>query len=146
MEHEEKVPLDLGTALLQIKTNSIVGSEDIVKVYFYDESGANVAGLIQWNFKSPPQYNIGYCLSSWIDFPSPLPTEADKIWTITKLPGPGIKVQCNKVTVVDIQDLSATCTRSIWENYWDEDVKKIRFSDDDTASDSYLSASSGNTK
>ena len=125
---------------LQIKTDSTVGSEESVRLYFYTAAGVFV-GSISLFFSSPPRYYIGFCSTSWTDLSATLPSDVEKVWEITKLSGPRITVSCNGVKVVDILLSDETCRVSYWRTLWSRDVEKILFSSSDTASDFYKTGS-----
>ena len=125
----EKVPLE-------IHTNSVLGSDEYVLLYFKNAQIGN-AGGIYIKFSSPPQYYLLYC-SHWTDFPSTLPSATQRTWRITVDKGNRVMIHCNGVEVVNFPLSDQTCTyyRS-WGQYWSKDVKKIYFSPHDTASDFY---------
>ena len=135
-----KIPYDLETTPLLIKTDSTVGSEDAIRVKFYTAEEGN-AGSMRLNFEYPPRYKIAYC-ANWTDLPSTVPREVNKIWQLTKLPGPRITVLCNGVKVVDFLVSNDTCSfyGSDWNLAWGNDVERIAFYFNDTASDFYKTA------
>ena len=49
----------------------------------------------------------------------------------------GLVVHCNNVEVLNVKMTAATCDRSEWNAYWNKNVKKIKFTIGDTASDYY---------
>ena len=136
IQPEVKIAHNLETTPLQIKTDSTVGSDEEVRVYFSNASGWTSAGFNLY-FSSPPQYYLHYCSRSETDFPSTLPSEAEKVWEITKLSGPRITIICNGVKVLDILISDETCKDSRWRTTWRRDVGKIDFGPFDTASDFY---------
>ena len=142
MERDVKIPHNLETTPLQIKTDSTAGSGENVGVWLYT-AGGDEAGSVWLYFSSPPQYNLGWC-RSWTDLPSTLPSNRNKVWVITKLPGYRLTVQCNGKTVLDIT-LSDTCSDSKWREYWTRQVEQIKFRSYDTASDEYWAPPPGNT-
>ena len=143
VERDVKIPHNLETTPLQIKTDSTAGSKDEVRV-FLRTAGGDSAGYVQLYFSSPPEYYLGSCTKDYTDLPSTLPSEVNKVWVITKLPGPRLTVQCNGVTVVDIT-MSDTCSYGLWGKYWSRKVEQIEFSSYDTASDEYWGLLPGNT-
>ena len=134
---------DLESTPLHIKTDSASGSGEEVIVTLYDTEGEG-AGSFNFKFLSPPQYYLGWCMTSNSDLPSTLPSEVNKVWVITKFPGPRITIQCNGVTVVDITMSDDTCSDSSWSKNWRRQVEQIRFFYGDTASDQYRAAPPGN--
>ena len=144
VERDVKIPHNLETTPLKIKTDSTAGSEETVVVKLNTAGGAWV-GQVYFKFGSPPKYQIAGCIQSLTDFLSTLPSEENKIWTITKLPGPRLTLQCNSVTVLDITMSNGTCRPSDWSTYWSRQIEQIKFYSGDTASDEYWAAPPGNT-
>ena len=138
------LPLDLENTPLEIKTNSTLGSEDRVWVYF-STTQRQFAGAVRIFFSSTPQYRLYYCSTFWTNFPSNLPSEVDKIWRITldKTAGIRLKIHCNGVEVVNILISDNTCRDSLWRDYWSGHVEYIYFSPSDTASDYYRAGQTG---
>ena len=135
------IPHNLQTTSLQIKTDATAGSGKELSVVLYT-AGEDKAGIFQLYFTSSPKYKILNCITSWTVLPSNLPKEVNKVWQITKLPGPRITVQCNGVTVLDLSH--DTCRKSSWSSTWSRQVEQIMFSSWDTASDEYLATTPGN--
>ena len=136
-----KINHDLENSPLQIKTDSVVGSDEKVIVYFYTVEG-DTAGGIALYFKSPSQYFLPWCSASWTTFPTSLPTEKDKIWTITlnKISGIRLIIHCNSKEVLNVVLSDTICGYRDWSSYWSRDVGKIKFTSTDTpdtASDYY---------
>ena len=95
-----------------------------MEVWFNSFEG-DVAGNIKIKFSLTAQYSIGYCSSTYIDFPANLPTDTDKVWRITKSPGPKLQIFCNEVEMVNI--LMSVCENSDWNTYWTRQVARINF-------------------
>ncbi|KAL5251349.1 hypothetical protein ACHWQZ_G016894 [Mnemiopsis leidyi] len=131
---------DLENSPLQIKTNSKVGSDEIVMLWFYTAQQENTGGITLY-FSSPPKYNLNYCSTSWTNFPTDPPSETDKVWTITLTKSSGKKsvmIHCNDKEVLNVVFSNTTCSDSMWSTYWSGEVEKIEFlSSYDTASDFY---------
>ena len=138
VEHNIIIDYDLENSPLQIRTNSEVGSNKKVLVYFYAADGDYLDGVGLY-FGSTPQYWLFFCTTSYTDFPTPLPSETDKIWTITLIRTVSIKlkINCNNKEVINIVMSDITCDVSDWRPRWSRDVEKIKFSDQDKASDYY---------
>ena len=143
VERDVLIPHNLQTTPLQIKTDSTAGSWETVWVYLYT-AGGYWLGYVELLFSSPPKYWLGYCSMSYTDLPSTLPSEVNKVWVITKLPGPRLTVQCNDVTVLDLT-MSDTCDKSGWRTYWTRKVEQIMFISTDSASEEYWGLLPGNT-
>ncbi|KAL5251950.1 hypothetical protein ACHWQZ_G014927 [Mnemiopsis leidyi] len=133
-----KPAVDLETTPLEIKTNSTLGSEDKVDVYFYTSRG-DYAGRVWIYFLSNPQFGLGDCSSSLNNFPTNLPAAVDKVWRISLNRTSGIRLQihCNEDEVLNYLLSDGTCDNSNWRDYWTRDVERIGFASDDTASDYY---------
>ena len=134
--------IDIETAPLEIKTNSLLGSEDEVAVFFYNSRG-DFAGGVRISFSFTPQYLLDKCshLNQYTNFPSTLPAAVDKVWRIrlslTKTSVTRLQIHCNDVEVLNVLLSDDTCNDSYWRDYWSRDVEKIVFSIHDTASDYY---------
>ena len=126
IQPEVKIAHNLETTPLQIKTDSTVGSEESVRLYFYTAAGVFV-GSISLFFSSPPRYYIGFCSTSWTDLSATLPSDVEKVWEITKLSGPRIKLTCIGVKIEDILLSDETCTdkRSSWRTYWSINIGAV---------------------
>ena len=110
---------------------------------FYDAQRSD-AGGVYFSFTSPPQYGFLWCTTSGTkanlpSFPTDLPSDTDKVWTISLSRTGEIRVliTCNDKEVLNVVLSDATCARSHWRNHWDKDVEKIKFHPSDTASDYY---------
>ena len=140
VERSARIFFNMETTPLQIKTDSTDGSIDSSQVVFWTAFGQ--VGSIYIVFTDPPKYEIIGCLDDLLNFPDTLPSDVNKIWTISKLPGPRITIKCNDVTVVDILMSDETCDEPDWTD-WKDDVKIIQFDYYEDASDEYRPASPG---
>lgn len=130
---------DLENTPLQIKTNSTVGSNDLVRVWFYHAEG-EPAGRVDLYFRSPPRYWLEYCSSGELGFLSAsLPSETDKILTLVldRTSDARLLIFCNDVEVLNVVLSDTTCGRNDWREYWYREAKKIIFAPLDTGSDKY---------
>ena len=139
MQIGKDINYDLENSPLQIKTDSVDGSDEGVMVNFFTASdgSGNRAGGVYLAFLNPPKYSFSYCTRQ--QFFNHLPSETDKVWTISLTRNSGEKrvvVHCNSKEVVNFE-LSG-CSKSNWESFWkNNDVAKIHFASSDTASDFY---------
>ena len=139
MQRSEMINFDLEHSPLQIRTNSEEGSNDKVAVWLKTAFGEE-AGAVRFFFSSPPQYLL--CSTSWTNFPTALPTETDKIWTVTLTKHLFVRhvvITCNdkKVVKVVMSD-GGKCNNWYWGKFWEKNVEKIYFnSTSDTGSDYY---------
>ena len=130
---------DLENSPLQIRTDSVEGSDEEVIVGFYTAGGGTAGGVYLY-FRSPPQYYLNYCSTSRTNFPTALPTETDKILTVTLTRTSGtvsVIIHCNNKEVLNVVLSDSTCDYSLWSHYWSRDVWKIKFRSSDAASDYY---------
>jgi hypothetical protein len=135
VERGVKIPVELETSYLHVKTNSEVGSGGRTRIQYYDKEGRE-AGGIRIRFSSPRvKYNLLHCKWNYNPFPRTVPTTVNKVWTIEKR-GYRTRMFCNGVLVLDTVS-DTTCDYSNWEYYWGREVGGIRFYKD-SASDMYM--------
>ena len=99
-----------------------------INVYFFDTEGYQ-AGKVRIKFPSPAQYRLDWCISSFTNFSSNLPTAVDKIWRIslTRIPRIRLQIHCNEVEVVNFFLSDETCDKSEWRAYWTRNIERITF-------------------
>ena len=136
------IDADLENSPLQIKTDSSLGSDETVHVWFYSSDDYNyryAAGGVILHFTSTPKYQLGWCTYNTTNFSTALPNETDKVWRIslTRTSGIRLVIHCNEVEVLNILMSDSTCNEEGWSEYWSRDVETIRFKNIDTASDYY---------
>ena len=138
VQRDVMIDFNLEQYSLNIKTDSTLGSDDEVGVWFYTSQGG-YAGSLRLYFFSTPEYLIGRCSSGRTNFPTNLPPDKDKVWkvTLTRTSGIRLVVHCNKVEVLNILMSDSTCGASSWSTFWSREAAKIRFHSGDTASDYY---------
>ena len=104
---------------------------------FYTDSASLAGGFILF-FTSTPRYQLRSCTRGGTNFPA-LPTTLVKDWKITLTKSLGIRlvIHCNEIEILNVLVSDTTCEDSSWKNVWNRDVDKIRFFEDDTASDYY---------
>ncbi|XP_063676553.1 uncharacterized protein LOC134812879 isoform X2 [Bolinopsis microptera] len=137
VEHDVEIEWDLESTPLEIRTDSVLGSDDEVMVYFLSAEGEN-AGLVQLYFYSTPQYYIDWCSREETNLVI-LPSDTVKVWriTLTRTAGVRLVIHCNDEEVLNILLSQSTCGPPDWSTVWNRDVTKIKFSSSDTASDYY---------
>ena len=132
------INFDLENSPLQIKTDSEVGSNEEVSVGFF--SRYSYTGGVVLSFSSPPRYQLLKC-TSLTNFTTNLPSETDKVWTITKSKVSGeirVVIHCNDKEVLNVVMSDTMCSYSRWSDYWGTDVDEIHFSSwSNRASDYY---------
>ena len=137
-----KINYDLENSPLQIRTDSLVGSHEKVEVHFYNGAGTWNAGGIALYFNSIIYYKLNYC-NEKSKFPTALPSETNKVWTLTLDRTSGIRfiVHCNNKEVLNVVFSSTICTSTSYSSagsgIWSNDVGKIQFNPYDKASDYY---------
>jgi hypothetical protein len=140
VKRDVKIPVELETLYLHVKTNSEVGSEDGTWIQYNGKEG-RLAGAIGISFRSPRvKYILDYCQDDYSSFPLTLPTTVNKVWTIEKR-GYRTRMFCNGVLVLDFTVSDTTCNMkyySDWEYFWGREVGEIKFSKSDRASDMYM--------
>ena len=137
MRLKEYIEYNLETTPLYIKTDSALGSDEKIRLYFYTDEKVRAGGLNVY-FNSL-QYWVHACIS-YTNFTTSLPTENDKVWKITlsRVSGIRLVIHCNDVEVLNMVLSDSTClTYNFWNTYWSRKMKKIYFEGDDTASKFY---------
>ena len=136
-----QIEWDLQSTPLEIRTNSVLWSGDMVVVFFYSAEEEN-AGGVYLRFTFTLKYWLSWCskLNTWINLPVTPPSATDKVWriTLTRTAGVRLVIHCNDVEVLNTLLSDATCSDSKWSTVWSRDVTKINFRfPSDTASDYY---------
>ena len=134
-----RLKIDLETTALEIKTNSTLGSGDKADVNFYSKAKGDLAGGFYIIFTATPQYQLLRCSPSPRNFPTRLPTAAQKVWRIvlTTTSGPRIRMLCNGEEVLNIRLSDTVCSDKNWKKNWEKSVANIDFHPLDTLSDFY---------
>ena len=121
---------------LEIKTDSRIGSNDVLDLRFYT-SIQELAGGIKIFFKSTPLIHLHWCTNyRGINFATSLPPDISKVWRITQISGSRVRIYCNEVEVLDYTLSDINCSDRIWEDVWKGDVRNMAFSRG-TAADFY---------
>ena len=138
-----KINFDLESSPLEIKTDSVLGSEEKVRVKFLSAQG-DVAGGIALQFSSVMKYWFLRCSTMLTEFDPGLPTEKIKVWRISLSRFLGerhVVVHLNGVKVLRFVPSDSNCPKDyVWSLDWSRDVKGIEFRPTDTASDLYRTA------
>ena len=135
MQRGVTIEWDLESTPLEVRTDSVLGSDDMMWVEFH--SAAGHAGRVYLYFKSTLDFALDSCRPRR-NLPVTAPSANDKVWriTLTKTAAVRLVIHCNEVEVLNIL-LSDACSVSAWSTYWNNDVNKIFFYNADTASDYY---------
>ena len=131
------IDFDLETYSLEITTDSQDGDDTLVDVALYEDSATQTDDYVAYisvRFGDVPTYKISSCVTSETSFSTTLPSEQEKIWTITKT-DTALTIMCNGIEVVEViyANYADACA-----NAWNSDVAKILFyPGNDTASEEY---------
>ena len=126
-KREVIIKYELENTPLQIKTNSEEGSNETAYVAFYDTG--QLAGGVSFRFTSPPRYKLANC-SKYNNFPTDLPSETNKVWTINLFRtngGRSVVIHCNNEEVLKVLMFQIACTDSDWSKTWERNVNEIMF-------------------
>ena len=142
-EKERKINFDINSTPLQIQTDSVLGSGDILFVRFIGQNSGGSVG-IDVIFTDPPTYDIGYC-GTRTDLIMP-GTEKYRIWTFQK-ENNTIQLLCNGVEIYNLNYAEYSDDKNCIVR-WSLDFTHLRFvksaSLTDTASDFYRPYTKGN--
>lgn len=131
---------DLDTAPLHLKTNSELGSNDKVVVWFRNKEGSSTGGF-ELHFYSKIKYSIHKCQKKVNNvFPESIPDDVNKVWTIERTTK-GLKVSCNGKLLLTFVFSNDACAEygPAWRDKWNQSTKVIYFpSQFDTASDYWV--------
>ena len=129
--------MDLELTPLEIKTDSALGSGQMVQVWFFSLT-SEFAGGLEIYFDPTPAYSLNWC-DERIDLSSNLPTDVSKTWRVTLSKTSDIRMQihCNEVEVVNFVISSNSCGNEAWSTFWNRTIAIIRFNSEDTASNYY---------
>ena len=138
MEFGEWIPWKWEEIPLQIKSDSVVKSEDLI----YIEMGrpSYVEG-IAIRFSSPIKFWMAYCNSEgfspvYTDLPVQPPDEADKVWTFIKTAS-ALIITCNDVELLNYEFANSEFSNCV-PKWGGDTTDKILFSESfNTASDFY---------
>ena len=127
----QMIPADLQKQQLLIKTKSPVGSRDEIYLFFYDGSGSLAGGVLVY-FSSPFKYWLSFCNNSFYNFPVVPPIAVEDVWAISRTKN-GIKIECNGQIILEKDVSPSNCSHSN-SDFWSREVRKVQFSDSDSAS------------
>ena len=126
-EKGRKIAFYLNITPLQLKTEIGSGGKILVE---FDEDDFTTPVWIRVELSSIPTYTIRYCEPHNLEFN--LPTSAvDRIWTFKK-DGSILKLLCNEYEVNTFDTSTSEITNC--KEYWNKELKHIRFAAEDTAS------------
>ena len=124
---QPKMPINLETTPLELKTGSMEESWDKIVLHFYTVQ-EDQAGEIEISISTNPQYKLNFC-GFWTKFPNGVTTGVENIWRFsfirTSESETRVEVHCNDVEVLNIVLSDETCSERVWRYYWDKDVAKV---------------------
>ena len=137
------IPFNSDSVDLTIRTDSVMGSEEYVRVLFDDDDNQPAGGVII-RFYSPIQYYMDWCTNHYSTFPVSPQTQTEKTWRIVYYPAElRVAIYCNEVGVVNVVLSDSVCTSysTTWRAYWEQrKPTQIKFYTYDRASDEYCLA------
>ena len=121
--------IDLKTSdpTLEIKTDSTIGSDDVIDLRFYT-SQQERAGGIKISFETTHVVTIHWCTRGGTNFVTSLPPDINKVWRITQVSGTRVRIHCNELEVLDFTLSDNNCRNEEWQQFWKGDVRKMAFS------------------
>ena len=123
--------MNMKVAPLQIKTDSSIGSGDVIDVQFTD-MGVYPSGGVEITFSDPMTVQFKRCTETPITLTN-VPAGDERVWNVYRVFG-RVKIECNDVTVANVK-LSSCTHAERW--VYDRSVDKVIFSASDTASDTF---------
>jgi hypothetical protein len=137
---DKAIDFDLDATPLELKTDSTIGSGEIVNLVFYPVLGGPTSGGLSISFSDPPQYIVVEC-SQAVNFPADLPTATDnnREWRVTLTRNSSVRmlIQCNGEEVLNFLLSDSTCTGfQGWKMPWTMKTMFVYF-ESDTATDFY---------
>ena len=135
-----KVPLDANSKEMTIRTDSVAGSGEAIRMWFYDDNKGKV-GIVWIHFMSTIKYKIESCTNN-TPFPVSPPTDTDKTWRIGyNLAEKRVLIHCNEVEVLNLVLSDSVCTQNgNWRTWWGRNPTQIKIPFSDNASDQYCLA------
>ena len=124
---------DLGEHAFQIKSE-VTGK---ISLSFYEDSDSDTYIVGYITFYDDGTFYIQHCTTDGEIFTGILPSEPEKIWTITKSTS-GITIECNDVQLAEVDYGTVHNSYSSCESKWSGNVRSVMFdSTYDTASSEY---------
>ena len=144
MQVNQYIDHDLESSPIYVMTDSDKGSFEGVNLEFVGSDKYHHAGGLSIYFFSQTKYFIQNCFSvnAFAIFPENLPSDVNKIWKVTLTRDTGgrkLLVHCNDEKVIDQLLSESSCDN--WNENWNREVAKIKFTLSDSASDYYLLSS-----
>jgi hypothetical protein len=127
--------IDLQYQELKIKTESRLGSGDMMRINLYTETGEYI-GNVQIMFDDQMKYHIGWCSVTYSNRFDKTPSVTNpSTWRIKKDGSSNLRIWCNDELVLTYT--FASSSRSTCVSRYSKDVGKIVWGSQDTASKLY---------
>ena len=128
----------LETTPLEIRTDSVLESNDRVTVFFSTADG-HYAGGLNLRFGTTIQYWLWDCSTTSNDLQVEPSATVEKIWRVklTKTSGINLVIHCNGVEVLNTLVSDSECEDKSWRIDWNRPVEEVEFEVYDSASDYY---------
>ena len=141
---DTNIDFDIESTPLQIQTDSVVGSGDVMRVRFVGMTTDTMKTMgVRITFSDPPTYGISVC-ETGIGFKLSS-TEKYRIWTFKKLDGT-LQLLCNGLEIYNFNYTDSSTNNDCTDN-WPDNFSHITFASgpgvSDTASDFYREFRSG---
>ena len=137
------INFDYKSTPLQIRSNSKIGSSDLIWTQFVDSSGNGRGISITLGYT--PSYEIGYCTDETVIPKELLGTDDNRVWTL-KEENSKLELTCNGVQIFEF-DFAGPGVRESCKNKWSLGATILKFasysSGTDNASDFYRRYTSG---
>ena len=117
--------IDLEATPLQVKTDSIAGSKELIKIWMWNKEDSSFAAGIRVWFTDPIKYSVVGCSTKYTEFTKQPPSEQNKIWTFSKTEL-GMKVEVNGVEVLDYHYSESLCGAS-WKRLKELNIHHLKF-------------------
>ena len=129
----------------EIKTDgtATAGSDKKLFIEFFGATVGNPVGGFLINFYASPKFQVLRCMETAQDFPGSVnlvpsnPINTWKIEWLRTIEEKRVVVHCNDLEVVNVQISDTECNNGVWSTSWSQDIKKLKFNSDDTASKQY---------
>ena len=131
---EQHLYPDVDSSVLFIKTDSLLGSEEDIRVKYgsqNDSESQKRTASVWISLQSTPQYRLQPCMLSSSPFQFSVPEERNKLWVLQKR-GKNVVIHCNGKKVLDFTVSVTNCNDpdkdTGWKlsRYWNEKVIEVR--------------------
>lgn len=117
--------VDLEATPLQVKADSMTGSEEHIKIWMVNKEDASFVAGILIKYSDPITFSVAGCGTTYTQFPKQLPSDQHKIWTFSKTEL-GMKIEVNGIEVLDYHYTESQCGAS-WKRLKELNIHYIKF-------------------